>query len=172
MSVESVRFIGCTKMEQLISKSSPYFYPLSLGFTALVLIFSVVFTYKKLQNNRHPEPRSERPAKTQQQQMMDCDSTNNEDNTGGGDGPVYPPNLQPEVDPMTYCEHIQSEVKKAKQRVTAKKFNKELTEEQIEEEREVQRKQLQSIFEMMKTDSERFGISSLDDVQSQMKLYA
>lgn len=83
MSVESVRFIGCTKMEQLISKSSPYFYPLSLGFTALVLIFSVVFTYKKLQNNRHPEPRSERPAKTQQQQMMDCDSTNNEDNTGG-----------------------------------------------------------------------------------------
>lgn len=90
----------------------------------------------------------------------------------GGDGPVYPTNLQPEVDPMTYCEHIQSEVKKAKQRVTAKKFNKELTEEQIEEEREVQRKQLQSIFEMMKTDSERFGISSLDDVQSQMKLYA
>lgn len=76
-------FIGCTKMEQLISKSSPYFYPLSLGFTALVLIFSVVFTYKKLQNNRHPEPRSERPAKTQQQQKMDCDSTNNEDNTGG-----------------------------------------------------------------------------------------
>lgn len=83
MSVESVWFIGCTKMEQLISKSSPYFYPLSLGFTALVLIFSVVFTYKKLQNNRHPEPRSERLAKTQQQQMMDCDSTNNEDNTGG-----------------------------------------------------------------------------------------
>lgn len=83
MSVESVRFIGCTKMEQLISKSSPYFYPLSLGFTALVLIFSVVFTYKKLQNNRHPEPRSELPAKTQQQRKMDCDSTNNEDNTGG-----------------------------------------------------------------------------------------
>lgn len=85
MSVESesVGFIGCTKMEQLISKSSPYFYPLSLGFTALVLIFSVVFTYKKLQNNRHPEPRSERPAKTQQQQKMDCDSTNNEDNPGG-----------------------------------------------------------------------------------------
>lgn len=80
---ESVGFIGCTKMEQLISKSSPYFYPLSLGFTALVLIFSVVFTYKKLQNNRHPEPRSERPAKTQQQQKMDCDSTNNEDNPGG-----------------------------------------------------------------------------------------
>lgn len=85
MSVESesVGFIGCTKMEQLISKSSPYFYPLSLGFTALVLIFSIVFTYKKLQNNRHPEPRSERPAKTQQQQKMDCDSTNNEDNPGG-----------------------------------------------------------------------------------------
>ena len=73
---------------------------------------------------------------------------------------------------MTYCEHIQSELKKAKQRVPAKKFNKDLTEAQIEEEREVQMKQLQSIFEMMQTDRERFGINSLDDVQSQMKLYA
>ena len=90
----------------------------------------------------------------------------------GGDVPEISPSLQPEVDPMTYCEHIQSEVKKAKQRVTAKKFNKDLTEAQIEEEREVQMKQLQSIFEMMQTDRERFGINSLDDVQSQMKLYA
>jgi DNA topoisomerase VI subunit B len=81
-------------------------------------------------------------------------------------------NLQPEWDPLTYCEHIQSEVKKAKQRVTAKKFNKELTDDQIEEEREVQRKQLQSIFELMQSESEKFGINSLDDVQSQMKLYA
>ncbi|XP_062569885.1 matrix-remodeling-associated protein 7-like [Saccostrea cucullata] len=167
-------------MEQLISKSSPYFYPLSLGFTALVLVLSVMFTYKRfLQNNQRPQALNEKKKKdekcTHAQQKTHTDQSQTEDapeEVGDGDAPLLSSNLQPEIDPLTYCEHIQSEVKKAKQRVTAKKFNKDLTEEQIEEEREVQRKQLQSIFELMQTESDRFGISSLEDVQSQMKLYA
>ncbi|XP_061181967.1 matrix-remodeling-associated protein 7-like [Saccostrea echinata] len=169
-------------MEQLVSKSSPYFYPLSVGFTALVLILSVIFTYKRfLQNNQRPQSvnekkmdekatHSQQKTHTDQSQVAEDDVAPGE--VGDGDAPLISSNLQPEMDPLTYCEHIQSEVKKAKQRVTAKKFNKDLTEEQIEEEREVQRRQLQSIFELMQTESDRFGISSLEDVQSQMKLYA
>ena len=47
-------------MEQLISKSSPYFFPLSVGFTVLVLILSIVFTYKKMQNKQSPKPKTEK----------------------------------------------------------------------------------------------------------------
>ncbi|XP_048759811.1 uncharacterized protein LOC125669391 [Ostrea edulis] len=161
-------------MEQLVSKSSPYFYPLSVGITVLVLILSIVFTYKRfLQIKQRPQSMSEKKKldeKTTRQ--IGGDGTLSGGIGGDGDAPLISSNLQPEGDPLTYCEHIQSEVKKAKQRATAKKFNKDLTEDQIEEEREVQRKQLQSIFELMQTDGEKFGINSLDDVQSQMKLYA
>ncbi|XP_060071344.1 uncharacterized protein LOC132551247 [Ylistrum balloti] len=77
-----------------------------------------------------------------------------------------------DIDPVEYCEHIQSEVKKAKQRVTTKKIVEELTPEQVKEELEIQQQQLQNIFQLMQTQNEKFGVNSLDEVQQQMKLYA
>ena len=79
---------------------------------------------------------------------------------------------EPTRDPLEYCEHIQSEVKKAKQRVAAKKVYPELSPEQMEEERRVQREQLQAIFQLMEKNGEKFGIDNMDDMQQQMKLYA
>ncbi|KAK3612271.1 hypothetical protein CHS0354_039552 [Potamilus streckersoni] len=76
------------------------------------------------------------------------------------------------VDPVEYCEHIQSEVKKAQLRVTNKKLEQSLTEEQLKDEREIQRKQLEEIFKLIKDQNDKFGISSIDDIQEQMKLYA
>lgn len=83
---------------------------------------------------------------------------------GTGDGP--------KIDPVEYCEHIQSEVKKAKQRLTEKKFNQVLSPEQIQEEKAMQRQQLEAIFKLMKDQDKQFGVGCIEDVQSQMKLYA
>lgn len=62
-------------------------------------------------------------------------------------------------------------MKKAKQRVTAKKLQTDLTPDQLQEEREVQRKQLEEIFKLMQSQGDKFGVDSMDDVQHQMKLY-
>lgn len=83
---------------------------------------------------------------------------------GTGDAPM--------IDPVEYCEHIQSEVKKAKQRLTEKKFNQVLSPEQIQEEKAVQRKQLEAIFQLMQDQDKQFGVGCIEDIQTQMKLYA
>ena len=74
-------------------------------------------------------------------------------------------------DPVTFCEHIQSEVKKAEQKFATKKLQEEMSAEQIAEERVIQQQQLSAIFKMMEDDSDKFGISSLGDMTDQMKLY-
>ncbi|KAI8794702.1 matrix-remodeling-associated protein 7 [Biomphalaria glabrata] len=75
-------------------------------------------------------------------------------------------------DPVDYCEHIQGEIKRVQQTVATRSIAKRLTEEQLKEEREVQRKQLAEIFRLMQEQQDRFGIGSMDDMQEQMKLYA
>ena len=75
------------------------------------------------------------------------------------------------LDPAEYCGHIQSEVKKAKMRVATKHLSQNMSKAQMEEEREVQSKQLQEIFKLMQTQNDQFGVDSVDDVSEQMKLY-
>ncbi|XP_022092352.1 matrix-remodeling-associated protein 7-like [Acanthaster planci] len=48
---------------------------------------------------------------------------------------------------------------------------KSLSEQQLEEERRVRQAQLEAIFSLMQDNKERFGMSSVDDVQNQYKLY-
>lgn len=74
-------------------------------------------------------------------------------------------------DPVEYCNHIQREVKKARQRVALQKIESEMSSEQRHREREIQRQQLENIFKLMEDQKERFGVGSVDDVQEQMKLY-
>ena len=73
---------------------------------------------------------------------------------------------------MEYCEHIQSEVKKAKIRVAEKRIGETMTPDQVAEERELQKKQLEEIFRLMQEQNEKFGVNSVEDIQNQMKLYA
>lgn len=72
---------------------------------------------------------------------------------------------------MQYCEHIQSQVKKARQRVATKEIQQNLTAEEIENEREIQRKQIEDIFKLMEQNSEKFGVTSEEEMLQQMRLY-
>lgn len=74
-------------------------------------------------------------------------------------------------DPMDYCDHIQREMKRTKHRLAMEKIEAEMTEEQKEEERQAQRQQLEEIFSLMQNHREEFGLSSVDEIQEQMKLY-
>lgn len=51
------------------------------------------------------------------------------------------------------------------------KIEAEMTEEQKEEERQAQRRQLEEIFKLMENNKDEFGLSSVDEIQEQMKLY-
>jgi hypothetical protein len=75
------------------------------------------------------------------------------------------------IDPVQYCEHIQSEVKKARHKVATQEIRQKLTEEDLKNEKEIQRKQIEDIFKLMAEHSDKFGVSSEDDVMQQMKLY-
>ncbi|ESO83916.1 hypothetical protein LOTGIDRAFT_229500 [Lottia gigantea] len=77
-----------------------------------------------------------------------------------------------DVDPMEYCEHIQGEVKRVKQKVATKQIQESMSQEQLEEEREVQQQQLEQIFALMKEQEEKFGVQNVTDIKEQMKLYA
>ncbi|XP_038064505.1 matrix-remodeling-associated protein 7-like [Patiria miniata] len=48
---------------------------------------------------------------------------------------------------------------------------KSMSEQQLEDERKARQAQLEAIFNLMQDNSERFGMSSVDDVQNQYKLY-
>lgn len=76
-----------------------------------------------------------------------------------------------DCDPLDYCDHIQREVKRAKHRLAMEKIEAEMTEEQKEEERQAQRRQLEEIFKLMENNKDEFGLSSVDEIQEQMKLY-
>lgn len=76
-----------------------------------------------------------------------------------------------DCDPLDYCGHIQREMKRAKHRLAVEKIEAEMTEEQKEEERRAQRQQIEEIFKLMENHKEEFGLSSVDEIQEQMKLY-
>ena len=73
---------------------------------------------------------------------------------------------------MEYCEHIQGEIKRMQQNVATKSIEEKLSEQQLQDERELQRQQLADIFKVMESQQEKFGFESVDDIKDQMKLYA
>lgn len=74
-------------------------------------------------------------------------------------------------DPVEFCGHIPAQVKKTQQRLAKETIEKNLTREQIKEEQDVQRKQLEEIFKLMEKDQDRFGVGSIEDMRNQMSLY-
>lgn len=147
---------------------------ITIVLTASVLIFSTVYSLRNI--IRIWRKGQIKPLKTDavQDKEDNADSASAVEPNARNENPtktIGGVNLD-EIDPVEYCEHIQSEVKKAKQRVTNKKIVEELTPDQVQEEREIQQQQLQNIFKLMQAQSEKFGVNSLDEVQQQMKLYA
>ena len=58
------------------------------------------------------------------------------------------------------------------QNVATKSIEEKLSEQQLQDERELQRQQLADIFKVMESQQEKFGFESVDDIKDQMKLYA
>lgn len=74
-------------------------------------------------------------------------------------------------DAMDYCGHIQREIKKTKHRLAMEKIEAEMTKEEKMEERLAQKRQIEEIFKLMENHKEDFGLSSVDEIQDQVKLY-
>lgn len=56
-------------------------------------------------------------------------------------------------------------------RLGIKEIENQMTTEELAQERETQRKQLEEIFKLLETDKDKFGVTTMDDLQAQMKLY-
>ena len=94
-------------------------------------------------------------------------------NSGGDNSDRQPLRVDDsDVDPIQYCEHIQSEVKKAKHRVAEREVKQNMSAADMQAERELQRRQLEEIFKLMQQNDDKFGAARMEDVQQQMKLYA
>lgn len=146
-------------------------YMLTISITSILLVLSTIYTIRnvlKIWRKGSPIPVSD---KTSPGEKTIGENTDEEVEDNETERPVMEGGDAPEIDPMQYCEHIQSEVKKAKIRVAEKRIGETMTPEQIAEEKELQRKQLEEIFRLMQEQNEKFGVSSVEDIQNQMKLY-
>jgi len=76
-----------------------------------------------------------------------------------------------ESDPMKYCSHIQGRIKQTQQRVAKQKIEATMTTEECMKEREIQRHQLQEIFQVMEGQKDMFGVKDVSDIQEQLKMY-
>ncbi|XP_052770160.1 matrix-remodeling-associated protein 7-like [Mya arenaria] len=140
-------------MEFLTENRDIAFY-LSMPITLIALIVSMAYSLRNI--NRLWTVGTPKRQETEQE------SEEEEENEGGrGDAP--------EIDPVQYCEHIQSEVKKARQRVASK--HQKLSAEEMEKEQEIQRKQIEDILKLMEENDDKFGETKRDDLQQQMRLY-
>ncbi|XP_052071375.1 matrix-remodeling-associated protein 7-like [Mytilus californianus] len=145
-------------------------YSIAVTATVVLLFASTIYTLRnilKIWRKGAPSPVSSEKT-INATHNLDRDESEGDEN----DKIIFEGGDAPEVDPMQYCEHIQSEVKKAKFRVAEKKIGETMTAEQIAEEKEMQRKQLEEIFRLMQEQNDKFGVNSVEDIQNQMKLYA
>jgi len=67
--------------------------------------------------------------------------------------------------------HLPGQLKSVKLRKATKQVEEALTDEQKEEEAVVRGQQLESILMLMRQQEEKFGNSSMEDIQEQLKLY-
>jgi hypothetical protein len=67
--------------------------------------------------------------------------------------------------------NIQSRMKKARQRTMTEEVEKDMSPDDKQREAQVKRQQLEAIFKLMEQSPEEFGITSMDDMEEQVKLY-
>ncbi|XP_046404601.1 uncharacterized protein LOC124169849 isoform X2 [Ischnura elegans] len=67
--------------------------------------------------------------------------------------------------------HVMSKVKRAKQKAIEKILTEQLSEEQRQHEKEIEKKQLSQIFQLLQEQEEKFQINSQEELHEQLKLY-
>ncbi|XP_045213505.1 matrix-remodeling-associated protein 7-like [Mercenaria mercenaria] len=148
----------------IFSENKQYMLVVTIPLTVLVLIASMTYTIRNISRiwNAGKPVTSETKSETVE---------NSDDEEEDANKQSEQETVDSKIDPVQYCEHIQSEVKKARHRVATQEIRQNLTAEDMEKEREIQRKQLEDIFKLMEQNSDKFGASSEEDIRQQMKLY-
>ncbi|KAG8295400.1 hypothetical protein J6590_081280 [Homalodisca vitripennis] len=68
-------------------------------------------------------------------------------------------------------DEIISKLKIGRQTLLAEKVAASLTEEQLLEEREVEKQQLEAIFQLLQSQQDKFQVASIEELENQLKLY-
>ncbi|XP_037094066.1 matrix-remodeling-associated protein 7-like [Pollicipes pollicipes] len=74
-------------------------------------------------------------------------------------------------DLVEVAHHLPGRVKRAELRSIRSQLQRGMSDEQRRQERQVERDQMAAILDLMQKNSDKFGSPSLDDMQSQLKLY-
>ncbi|PNF32548.1 hypothetical protein B7P43_G02420 [Cryptotermes secundus] len=72
---------------------------------------------------------------------------------------------------MTDNESILSQIKISRQKAIAEQLSAGLTEEQLQQEKETERKQLEAIFQLLKEQEDKFHVNSMEELEDQLRLY-
>lgn len=82
-------------------------------------------------------------------------------------------NNQQAKDPMEIkdSESILSRIKLSRQKAIAEQLSAGLTEEQLQQEKETERKQLEAIFQLLKEQQDKFHVNSMEELEDQLRLY-
>lgn len=74
-------------------------------------------------------------------------------------------------DPVKFCSHIPGHIKQTKHRIAQQKIEATMTQEERNQEREIQHRQMEEIFRVMEDQKDKFGVNDMADIQDQMKMY-
>ncbi|TMS35452.1 hypothetical protein L596_002854 [Steinernema carpocapsae] len=76
------------------------------------------------------------------------------------------------IDILQTLGKLHGKLASAELRVQTKKLEKSLTEQQRQEESEIKNKQLESIYSLMMSQGDKFGLHNKEEIEEQLKLYA
>jgi len=72
---------------------------------------------------------------------------------------------------VKFCSHIPGHIKQTKHRIAQQKIEATMTQEERNQEREIQHRQMEEIFRVMEDQKDKFGVNDMADIQDQMKMY-
>ncbi|XP_021932573.1 matrix-remodeling-associated protein 7 isoform X2 [Zootermopsis nevadensis] len=72
---------------------------------------------------------------------------------------------------MSNNESILSQIKMSRQKAIVEQLSAGLTEEQLQQEKETERKQLEAIFQLLKEQEDKFHVNSMEELEDQLRLY-
>jgi CRISPR/Cas system CSM-associated protein Csm2 small subunit len=68
-------------------------------------------------------------------------------------------------------ESILSQIKMSRHKAIAEELSSGLTEEQLQQEKETEKKQLEAIFQLLKEQQDKFNVNSMEELKDQLRLY-
>ncbi|CAM1303638.1 Uncharacterised protein g3559 [Pycnogonum litorale] len=157
---------------ELFLENLSWFYIIGLTSSVVVLIFTFIFTkQEKLIINRVRDESNKIINSGAETNLDDEMLPSSEEDQG-----VMPPSMinysdENKTDILEFAEHVPAQVKKMKQKVTTKKIWQNMTEEDKRKEIDVQKQQLDDIFNLIQDHGEKFGISTISEMEEQMRLY-